>query len=29
MPRPNRDGALAVAAINEDAQLAQLLLVDM
>jgi len=29
MPQPNRDGALAVAAINEDAQLAQMLLVDM
>ena len=29
MPQANRDGALAVAAIREDAQLAQLLLVDM
>ena len=29
MPQANRDGALAVAAICEDAQLAQLLLVDM
>jgi hypothetical protein len=29
MPQENRDGALAVAAICEDAQLAQLLLVDM
>jgi hypothetical protein len=29
MPQPNRDGALAVAAISEDAQLAQMLLVDM
>ena len=29
IPQPNRDGALAVAAINEDAQLAQMLVVDM
>ena len=29
MPQANRDGALAVAAIREDAQLTQLLLVDM
>ena len=29
MPQANRDGALAVATIREDAQLAQLLLVDM
>ena len=29
VPLANRDGALAVAAINEDAQLAQMLLVDM
>ena len=29
MPQANRDGALAVAAIREDAQLAQMLLVDM
>ena len=29
IPQPNRDGALAVAAINEDAQLAQVLLVGM
>ena len=29
MPRASRDGALAVAAIREDAQLAQLLLIDM
>lgn len=29
MPQANRDGALAVAAIREDAQLAQMLLVDI
>ena len=29
IPQANRDGALAVAAINEDAQLAQMLVVDM
>jgi hypothetical protein len=29
VPQPSRDGPLAVAAINEDAQLAQMLLVDM
>lgn len=29
MPQPNRVGVVAVAAINEDAQLAQMLLVDM
>jgi hypothetical protein len=29
VPQANRDGALAVAAINEDAQLAQMLVVDM
>ena len=29
MPQANRDGALAVAAIREDAQLAQMLLIDM
>lgn len=29
VPQANRDGALAVAAINEDAQLAQMVLVDM
>jgi hypothetical protein len=29
MPQANRDGALAVAAIREDAQLAQMLLVDL
>ena len=29
VPQANRDGALAVAAFNEDAQLAQMLLVDM